>query len=126
MAAYTAHTPIVAISEIVRNGRRRLRLGLFPMAPGAHAQASPEFHFVQLSDTHWGFKGAPNPDAEHTLGRRWPRSTHCRARPISSSSPATSPTPPTDPKERRTKAQALQGDRLGAARQGRALHAGRA
>src|ERR1700756_1196980 len=41
--------------------------GLFPMAPGARAQASPEFHFVQMSDTHWGFKGPPNPDAEHTL-----------------------------------------------------------
>ena len=38
--------------------------GLFP---AARAQTAPEFHFVQLSDTHWGFKGAPNPDAEHTL-----------------------------------------------------------
>ena len=38
--------------------------GLFP---AARAQSAPEFHFVQLSDTHWGFKGAPNPDAEHTL-----------------------------------------------------------
>src|SRR5881394_3185017 len=26
-----------------------------------------EFYFVQLSDTHWGFKGAPNPDAKGTL-----------------------------------------------------------
>jgi 3',5'-cyclic AMP phosphodiesterase CpdA len=26
-----------------------------------------EFYFVQLSDTHWGFKGAPNPDAHVTL-----------------------------------------------------------
>jgi 3',5'-cyclic AMP phosphodiesterase CpdA len=38
--------------------------GLFTTA---RAQGAPEFHFVQLSDTHWGFKGAPNPDAEHTL-----------------------------------------------------------
>src|SRR5260221_12481292 len=38
--------------------------GLFP---AARAQTAPEFHFVQFSDTHWGFKGAPNPDAEHTL-----------------------------------------------------------
>lgn len=38
--------------------------GLFSTA---QAQGAPEFHFVQLSDTHWGFKGAPNPDAEHTL-----------------------------------------------------------
>ena len=26
-----------------------------------------EFYFVQLSDTHWGFQGAPNPDARGTL-----------------------------------------------------------
>jgi predicted phosphodiesterase len=26
-----------------------------------------DFHFVQLSDTHWGFEGAPNPDAHGTL-----------------------------------------------------------
>src|SRR5258707_7722515 len=29
--------------------------------------AQDEFYFVQLSDTHWGFKGAPNPDADVTL-----------------------------------------------------------
>ena len=39
--------------------------GLFPKGP-ADAQAG-DFHFVQISDTHWGFKGPPNPDAEHTL-----------------------------------------------------------
>src|SRR5256885_3699154 len=32
-----------------------------------YAAAQDEFFFVQLSDTHWGFKGAPNPDAEGTL-----------------------------------------------------------
>ena len=26
-----------------------------------------EFYFVQLSDTHWGFEGQPNPDAKGTL-----------------------------------------------------------
>ena len=26
-----------------------------------------DFYFVQLSDTHWGFKGAPNPDSQGTL-----------------------------------------------------------
>jgi hypothetical protein len=26
-----------------------------------------DFFFVQLSDTHWGFEGAPNPDAANTL-----------------------------------------------------------
>jgi len=29
--------------------------------------AEEEFHFVQLSDTHWGFEGPPNPDAKGTL-----------------------------------------------------------
>src|SRR5262245_26550276 len=33
---------------------------------GADA-AQQDFFFVQLSDTHWGFKGAPNPEADHTL-----------------------------------------------------------
>ncbi len=32
----------------------------------ASAQAA-DFHFVQFSDTHWGYKGPANPDAEHTL-----------------------------------------------------------
>ena len=40
--------------------------GLFPAAR-ASAQAGGDFHFVQFSDTHWGFSGPPNPDAEHTL-----------------------------------------------------------
>ena len=40
--------------------------GLFP-GRHASAQAGGDFHFVQISDTHWGFKGPPNPDAEHTL-----------------------------------------------------------
>jgi len=39
--------------------------GLFPKGP-ADAQAA-DFHFVQISDTHWGYKGPANPDAEHTL-----------------------------------------------------------
>jgi 3',5'-cyclic AMP phosphodiesterase CpdA len=29
--------------------------------------AGQDFYFVQLSDSHWGFSGPPNPDAEHTL-----------------------------------------------------------
>ena len=32
----------------------------------AMAQAA-DFHFVQFSDTHWGYSGPANPDAEHTL-----------------------------------------------------------
>ena len=32
-----------------------------------YAAAADEFFFVQLSDTHWGFQGAPNPDAQGTL-----------------------------------------------------------
>ncbi len=35
---------------------------------GPGALATGDFHFVQLSDTHWGFHGAAiNPDAEGTL-----------------------------------------------------------
>ena len=35
----------------------------------ASAQAAGDFHFVQFSDTHWGYKGAANPDAENTLAK---------------------------------------------------------
>src|SRR3954468_4847318 len=36
--------------------------------PGvAHAAGQEDFYFVQLSDTHWGFEGPPNPDAKNTL-----------------------------------------------------------
>ncbi len=31
------------------------------------AAEQDDFYFVQLSDTHWGFEGAPNPDAKNTL-----------------------------------------------------------
>jgi hypothetical protein len=36
-------------------------------APKAAAMPYEDFYFVQLSDTHWGFSGAPNPDAANTL-----------------------------------------------------------
>lgn len=36
------------------------------MATGRPA-AAEEFYFVQLSDTHWGFDGPPNPDSRGTL-----------------------------------------------------------
>ncbi len=39
--------------------------GLYPIA--GRAQAADDFFFVQLSDTHWGFQGPPNPDAKVTL-----------------------------------------------------------
>ncbi len=39
--------------------------GLYPLS--AQAQAADDFFFVQLSDTHWGFQGPPNPDAKVTL-----------------------------------------------------------
>ena len=29
--------------------------------------AHDDFYFVQLSDSHWGFEGPPNPDAKNTL-----------------------------------------------------------
>ena len=38
--------------------------GLYPQASQAQAD---DFFFVQLSDTHWGFEGPPNPDAKVTL-----------------------------------------------------------
>jgi hypothetical protein len=31
------------------------------------AAAAEDFFFVQLSDSHWGFKGPPNPEAANTL-----------------------------------------------------------
>jgi hypothetical protein len=33
------------------------------------AAAAEDFFFVQLSDSHWGFKGPPNPEAANTLKR---------------------------------------------------------
>lgn len=36
--------------------------------PGmARAAGQDDFYFVQMSDTHWGFEGPPNPDAKGTL-----------------------------------------------------------
>ncbi len=40
--------------------------GLAGCATGSRPGAA-DFHFVQLSDVHWGFKGPPNPDAQGTL-----------------------------------------------------------
>jgi hypothetical protein len=37
-----------------------------PMAMAADT-ATKDFYFVQLSDSHWGFQGPPNPDAQGTL-----------------------------------------------------------
>lgn len=38
--------------------------GLFHAAAAA---GSDDFYFVQLSDSHWGYKGPANPDAQNTL-----------------------------------------------------------
>jgi len=38
--------------------------GLFHAATAA---GSEDFYFVQLSDSHWGYKGPANPDAQNTL-----------------------------------------------------------
>jgi calcineurin-like phosphoesterase family protein len=47
-----------------------------PGAPGSGSAAEPmaagpapaqDFFFLQLSDTHWGFSGPPNPEADQTL-----------------------------------------------------------
>ncbi len=40
----------------------------FSLAAGkGPATKQQDFFFLQLSDTHWGFKGPPNPEADHTL-----------------------------------------------------------
>ena len=36
-------------------------------AAGSRDNAAADFFFVQMSDSHWGFEGAPNPDAHGTL-----------------------------------------------------------
>lgn len=43
--------------------------GLAGCATYGNPAAAPtsDFYFVQLSDCHWGFEGAPNPDAKGTL-----------------------------------------------------------
>jgi hypothetical protein len=43
--------------------------GLAGHAAAAAAGGYDDFYFVQLSDTHWGFSGPPNPDAANTLKR---------------------------------------------------------
>ena len=35
----------------------------------ALAAAQKDFFFVQMTDTHWGFEGPPNPEAKNTLKR---------------------------------------------------------
>jgi hypothetical protein len=35
--------------------------------PGVAGAAYEDFFFIQLSDSHWGFEGPPNPDARGTL-----------------------------------------------------------
>ena len=41
--------------------------GIGCAAAGGGSNDPGDFHFVQLSDTHWGFDGPPNPDARGTL-----------------------------------------------------------
>ena len=50
-----------------RGPRRRRRLRVQPAGAARSRRSTDEFHFVQLSDTHWGFEGPPNPDAKGTL-----------------------------------------------------------
>src|SRR6266481_4998119 len=37
------------------------------LTAGSAQAAAKDFYFVQLSDTHWGFQGPPNPEAANTL-----------------------------------------------------------
>ena len=41
--------------------------GPFGVGSARAAAAAEDFFFVQLSDSHWGFKGPPNPEAANTL-----------------------------------------------------------
>ncbi|WP_428422460.1 metallophosphoesterase family protein [Methylibium sp.] len=41
--------------------------GLYGPARAAGKDSYDDFFFVQLSDTHWGYSGAANPDAANTL-----------------------------------------------------------
>jgi 3',5'-cyclic AMP phosphodiesterase CpdA len=41
--------------------------GLARAADATGASKPEDFYFVQLSDSHWGFEGPPNPDAHGTL-----------------------------------------------------------
>lgn len=41
--------------------------GLYGCATAPAKPAQEDFFFVQLSDSHWGFQGPPNPDAHGTL-----------------------------------------------------------
>lgn len=41
--------------------------GLRGASAAARSGGQDDFVFLQMSDTHWGFKGAPNPDAAGTL-----------------------------------------------------------
>jgi 3',5'-cyclic AMP phosphodiesterase CpdA len=38
-------------------------------ADGTGGTRAEDFYFVQLSDSHWGFEGPPNPDAHGTLAK---------------------------------------------------------
>ena len=60
------------------------------------ANDNADFFFLQLSDTHWGYAGVSNPEADVTLeegGRDDQRASP--PSPTSSCSPAISPTRPT-------------------------------
>jgi hypothetical protein len=36
---------------------------------GAALATGQDFFFVQMTDSHWGFEGPPNPEAKNTLCR---------------------------------------------------------
>ena len=57
------------LMKLVALGGGAVYLSGLPGCASRQAAAAPEsdFYFVQLSDTHWGFAGPPNPDAGNTL-----------------------------------------------------------
>lgn len=57
---------VVFASGLARGASRGRAQGSQQSSP-TPAMKLDDFFFLQLSDTHWGFSGAPNPQADHTL-----------------------------------------------------------
>lgn len=61
---------IVWMSGLAACGGKAMNEAAGPSAvTAATAPKGPDFYFVQVSDTHWGFSGPPNPEADTTLRR---------------------------------------------------------
>ncbi len=52
---------------VYASGVRAAGYGYGAGEPAGRIAVADDFYFVQLSDTHWGFDGPPNPDSRGTL-----------------------------------------------------------